>query len=256
MIVERQDANALAYQSSVTAKMLLGGVVDRPQWATPLIQVLENATGPPETRDWVEEHNRHTEQPYKFGPNTPTSHYHDVPTPVSRTPSSSIFGRKKKPEFPPASWITPPDETPTFTSDYSTADPTPRGVDERFMSEYDPFPSSSRGSTAFRSSVPHAPSSNPFASPPTGNLHSRSTSVFSPVTREEQEVHDVQEEIFSINRSKSLSHRPLRSKPELTKPLLPHEGVARAIALYDFQAAEVIGFILPPTCGTLFRFIT
>jgi hypothetical protein len=31
----------------------------------------------------------------------------------------------------------------------------------------------------------------------------------------------------------------IKTKPELAKPLLPHEGVARAIALYDFQAAQV-----------------
>jgi hypothetical protein len=36
-------------------------------------------------------------------------------------------------------------------------------------------------------------------------------------------------------------------KPGLEKPLLPHEGVARAIALYDFQAIEVHYAILIPS---------
>jgi hypothetical protein len=31
----------------------------------------------------------------------------------------------------------------------------------------------------------------------------------------------------------------IKPKPELSRPLLPHEGVARAIALYDFRAAQV-----------------
>jgi hypothetical protein len=38
-----------------------------------------------------------------------------------------------------------------------------------------------------------------------------------------------------------LSQSPpfIQIKPELNKPLLPHEGVARAIALYDYRATQV-----------------
>lgn len=42
----------------------------------------------------------------------------------------------------------------------------------------------------------------------------------------------------STNRSKSLSHRPIMPKPELARPLDSFEGVARAIAIFDFEAVE------------------
>lgn len=45
----------------------------------------------------------------------------------------------------------------------------------------------------------------------------------------------------TLPQSKSLpSDIPfIKSRPELEKPLAPHEGVARAIALFDFDAVEV-----------------
>lgn len=46
----------------------------------------------------------------------------------------------------------------------------------------------------------------------------------------------------SSYRKKTSSVLKLAPKPELTKPLLPHEGVARAIALYNFDAVQVCIF--------------
>ena len=39
-------------------------------------------------------------------------------------------------------------------------------------------------------------------------------------------------------------------KAELARPLLPHEGVARAIALYDFKAVQVRAGLVVTLCGT------
>ncbi|KDQ20379.1 hypothetical protein BOTBODRAFT_26380 [Botryobasidium botryosum FD-172 SS1] len=53
VIVERQDANALAYGSDVSVKMLLSGVVPPPPWAEELINALQKCTGGIE--GWVDE---------------------------------------------------------------------------------------------------------------------------------------------------------------------------------------------------------
>ncbi|KAG8946057.1 hypothetical protein FRC03_001510 [Tulasnella sp. 419] len=51
VIVERQDANAIAYGSDVTAKQLLSGNFPMPHWADGLIQALRDATG--EIPGWI-----------------------------------------------------------------------------------------------------------------------------------------------------------------------------------------------------------
>ncbi|EAU92639.2 SH3 domain-containing protein [Coprinopsis cinerea okayama7 len=234
VIVERQDANALAYNSPVTARMLLGGMIDPPPWATPLIQALDACTRFPGSRDWIEEHNRHTDQPYVFGTNaglTPT---------LSRAPSSSssFFSKRKKAEFPPTHWIAPPEEEQSSSNSGMTDPSSARAsFKQQFESDFDPFPSTSRGSRVSR-----PPSStNPFASPSSSSSHIRSNSLYMPATTSnQQDSWDTQDDVFSMNRSKSFAHRPLRSKPELSRPLTPNEGVARAIALFDFDAVEAV----------------
>ncbi|KAG6837887.1 hypothetical protein H0H93_013040 [Arthromyces matolae] len=74
VIVERQDANHQAYNSPVTARMLLGGIVEAPEWASPLIRTLESCTGTPSTgRRWVED-GFQRDGPYAFGPaSSPTA---------------------------------------------------------------------------------------------------------------------------------------------------------------------------------------
>ncbi|KAE9395916.1 DUF500-domain-containing protein [Gymnopus androsaceus JB14] len=42
----------------------------------------------------------------------------------------------------------------------------------------------------------------------------------------------------TMRQASSAQQQYIKPKPELTKPLLPHEGVARAIALYDFNGVE------------------
>ncbi|KAJ1309710.1 hypothetical protein OPQ81_006475 [Rhizoctonia solani] len=55
IIVERQDANALAYEADVTSKQLLSGVVPTPPWAQPLVRALERCTGLPTGQKWIQE---------------------------------------------------------------------------------------------------------------------------------------------------------------------------------------------------------
>lgn len=239
VIVERQDANALAYNSPVTARMLLGGTVDPPQWARPLINVLETCTRLPGGREWIEEHNRTADAPYMFG--SGVSSPAASPT-LSR--SSSFFSRKKKPqvEFPPASWMLPPDGSQVSEGTFHSA-PAQRGT---FDSDFMPSPSPSRR----LSYTDPTPPSNPFTRPPPPPAHLRSNSMFTPSSHQssingDDSLADWQlEQAFSANRSKSLSHRPIQPKPELARPLDPSEGVARAIALYDFQAVEVSSGLL------------
>ena len=54
VIVERQDANAQAYRTDVTAKQLLSGAIPPPEWASSLVKTLESCTGMPGGRRWVQ----------------------------------------------------------------------------------------------------------------------------------------------------------------------------------------------------------
>ncbi|WVQ81469.1 hypothetical protein IAT38_003593 [Cryptococcus sp. DSM 104549] len=55
VIIERQDANRLAYGGNPTAKQILSGQWDPPDWAGPLIDQLEKATGLPGGQKWMEQ---------------------------------------------------------------------------------------------------------------------------------------------------------------------------------------------------------
>jgi SH3 domain-containing YSC84-like protein 1 len=90
VIVERQDANAQAYKSDVTAKRLLSGSVPPPPWAMELIKTIEHCTGPPGGRSWVQDGGG--EQGYAFGGMASDAQ------PTRRKKASSVSS------FPPASW--------------------------------------------------------------------------------------------------------------------------------------------------------
>ena len=55
LIVERQDANRLAYGQDVSSKQLLTGTLERPEWAQELVDVLDACTGMPGGRVWVDD---------------------------------------------------------------------------------------------------------------------------------------------------------------------------------------------------------
>jgi hypothetical protein len=237
VIVERQDANVQAYNSPVTARILLGGVVEPPTWATPLIKTLEACTGMPGGREWV----------YDERPRTPggTYMFGGVASPGAGPSTPSFLRKKKKSEkdiFPPQSWGTASDsgsyfsdERPgthsrnmtwdghaTIPSTFETRFETDFGLDQPIYSKPDPFAdgNSSSSEPKQRHTSRSKSTSLDYASP-----------LYSPPS-------DI--DPFSIPSFKQ-SHTPpyIKPKPELARSLLPHEGVAKAIALYNFRAVEV-----------------
>jgi len=96
VIIERQDANALAYDSAVTGKMLLSGVVLPPHWASELIKTLDRCTSPPGGRNWILD-----------APNAGTLHSYafEGTASLSSNPQRRIKARSVT-AFPPASWGT------------------------------------------------------------------------------------------------------------------------------------------------------
>lgn len=55
VIVERQDANRVAYGGSVSVKEILSGQLDSPDWSNVLIDQIESSTRLPSGRSWVNE---------------------------------------------------------------------------------------------------------------------------------------------------------------------------------------------------------
>ncbi|CED84957.1 Uncharacterized conserved protein [Phaffia rhodozyma] len=106
VIVERQDANRLAYGTNVTSKQLLSGMVPPPPWAQLLIEKLTTSTGLPGGRAWVEDSPRNYESnenftarthsptwSEEFGDGTDRENRYDSPNDRrGSSPSSYAFG--------------------------------------------------------------------------------------------------------------------------------------------------------------------
>lgn len=267
VIVERQDANAQAYDSPVTAKMLLGGMVDPPDWARPLIKTLEMCTGMPNGRAWINDLSTHGRQ-YSFdglgsGGVSPSSG--SVP---SRAPSraASFLRKKKKPsDFPPASWGSPSDSGSYFstqpsrepsTSDLGTNTSARSGFGTQFYSDYDSAPAFAHNARIHEDSIP-ALREDPVVKATERNMHGRSASLFMNPTRRDYtgvstantdpdfmgftNARSPVEDPFSSRAASSFGPRRhtmvIQPKPELTQPL--RGGIGRAIALYQYQGQEV-----------------
>jgi len=52
VIIERQDANRIAYGGSISVKEILSGQIDRPGWSDALVEQIENSTGLPYGQKW------------------------------------------------------------------------------------------------------------------------------------------------------------------------------------------------------------
>lgn len=246
VIVERQDANVLAYKSPVTVKILLGGLIEPPPWATPLIKTLEACTGLPGNRRWIsDEGNRSPGGSYAFG---------GVASSGSRSKSPFFFGRKKLDNipFPPTSWGVEANAHPYFTDaaprshsrnmtwDGTTA--ASQNSKTKLDSNYDGIGLSS---TPAQLCPP-----NPFSSAEPGSLrsertpldHHRNLSLDPNVTTIHRPLDEDLDDIYvppTLNKANSPLSKPLiKPREELTRPLLPHEGLARAIALFNFEAVE------------------
>jgi len=256
MIVDRQDANSQAYRSDVTAKQILTGSIDRPEWASTLISTLERCTGSG-NRQWVQ--NDIAQPGYAFsGVGNPGSEV---------SPSPKGKANKKKSSFPPAHWGAVDEDN--FPNDYQNrAGPTTssrggdhlngfdthfdsdfafeeeshqhpkvqatRGLDDDFSNDPAP-PYDTPSDPSFGSSNPprSAGLTSPFSSSSKSHKKSFSYTSSNPFYAT-QEVDDID----AMSRSTSSTGPRIQPKPELAKPLSPSEGVARAIALFDFKAVE------------------
>ncbi|KZT23795.1 DUF500-domain-containing protein [Neolentinus lepideus HHB14362 ss-1] len=299
VMVERQDANTLAYRSQVSVKQLLSGAIPPPEWAQPLIRTLELCTGLPGTRKWVSDEPLSPGGGYAFN---------GLESPRNQSPSGrfSPFGKKKKggSPFPPPSWGRKKSNGSYFSSDFHDDYLGPRASDEldgippepEYRSTTGAVDPTSNFETHFDSdftledkarqkhprltvSPDHTSSTatydlyeqgshfNTFSAPskfaPNAMAHTRSFSSGSTsATRASPlaKTHSAQSKsdpfayasVYSSGRNGSNSSlhsddlnvstpsekpiRPLRVRPELSKPL--HEGVGRCIALYDFDAVQ------------------
>ncbi|KAG1749643.1 uncharacterized protein EDB91DRAFT_1108833 [Suillus paluster] len=266
VIMERQDANLLAYKQDVTAKMLLTGAVPCPEWASPLVKTLEACTGLPGTRKWIDDRARE-QSGYAFA------------SPKSEGSTPSFLAKKKKgADFPPEHWGRRRDSGSYFASGGSDSDvgPTPwddyeraprsgPGFDTKF--ESDPAPSSQSRHRPFNSvstppstKDPYDPAS-PFNSlPPFSSAHSslsdingaHSRSMSVPSTNQPSNRYPLanytnpfasspppDDNFFESDDQPSYRAAPfIKTKADLTASLPLDDGVSRAIALYDFKAVE------------------
>ncbi|KIJ07605.1 hypothetical protein PAXINDRAFT_173409 [Paxillus involutus ATCC 200175] len=277
VIVERKDANALAYNRDVTSKMLLSGVVPCPDWALPLVKTLESCTGMPGNRKWIDDRAKEP-TPYAFGgTNGATT---SSPTSQKTQRFSALLAKKRKDvEFPPQKWgirrnsgsyfsnddpddgnsvpWEDPDASSSRPSSFEAAsDPASSwpeqnrhrtsqsvaglsGTSSTTMHYYDPAspfnslpPFQSAHSSLSDKTASHLRSTSVPSAYPTDNRHSLAdyTNPFSSTSPED----DLE---YSHDNSQTSPPR-FKARPELAKPLSPLEGVARAIALYDFKAVE------------------
>ncbi|KAF7306585.1 Ysc84 domain-containing protein [Mycena indigotica] len=236
VIVERQDANVQAYGSQVTAKLLLGGAIPPPTWAEPLIKTLTSCTGMPGNREWITE-------------SSPTSAY-AFATPTSEMPPSQLRKKRKdsKSDFPPTSWGEPRDGGSYFSHQVEAA--SLRGKPE-YDSPFDPWDaaantgSTSQFPTQFKSDfVPekrHVRSATASQPPTVFDLFDAeptTASPSSPFAENQPMLGHTRSMSASPYKPKSISTPFLKPQPALSRSTPPPEGVARAVALYDFQAVQ------------------
>ena len=253
MIVERQDANFQAYDSPVTARMLLGGTVDPPDWALPLIKTLEACTGMPGGREWINDGTAGIGRTaYAFGGTASPS---PSPSPSPRVNMPSFLQKKKKPDvppFPPPSWQLDNQSDSSFSTtahQSHSRNHTWDGGDYLFygtpknsslVSQYKPSKSADKSLVSTNASFeslmnPFVPSTNPF---------SRKSSMYTNEGFSTAPTSDtLPEKNYPVRSPKPF----VKPREELARPLLSHEGIARAVAVYDFNAVEVAN----PLCSCL-----
>ncbi|ETW75827.1 hypothetical protein HETIRDRAFT_38024 [Heterobasidion irregulare TC 32-1] len=282
VIVERQDANAQAYKSDVSVKVLLSGSVDPPEFAMGLIHTLDACTGMPGNRHWVKDDHSAPGTPidggYAFG---------GIASSGTEGPASLKKSRKNSNAFPPASWGRKKSSGSYFNTDAPTQGNTITGSDRSSVSgagrpSWDDAPradSTQNFGTRFESDfVPDAPNSTPRPqlgstlspnSPMLGRgslshtsskntsldlsrfnpkpiMHSRSASAAAYPSYDSYDsnpfapsIDEDEGDLYGSSTDKG--HKPslrIAAKAELTRPLHPGEGVARAIALFDFKGQQ------------------
>ncbi|KAF8807675.1 DUF500-domain-containing protein [Phlegmacium glaucopus] len=232
VIMERQDANFQAYNSPVTARMLLGGTVDPPDWALPLIKTLEACTGMPGGREWINDGTTGTT--YAFG---------GMASPGSRINTPSFLQKKKKPDnlaFPPASWQSD-DQSDSYFSN------TGRQTHSRSHT-WDAFASKTSHTSdwASQQKSPKSPSKSLVST--NSSFESLTDPFISSTDPLSQKSSMYTNQGLSTSATSSTllgKNNPVHSlmpfdkrREELATPLSFHEGICRAVALYNFDAVE------------------
>jgi SH3 domain-containing YSC84-like protein 1 len=262
VIVERQDANAQAYQSDVTVKQLLGGSIEPPPWASPLLKTIEACTGMPGGRKWIDD--ERGDSKYVFG---------GMASPGSELPPS-LRKQKRKSSYPPPSWGAQK-SSGSYFSDYddsvSVAIPSGKPSDSGAHDWTDNF-SASKFETQFDSDFSNTQIqtsrtkqgfSKPVAvdtlvdlsEPPITQMHSRSASITAaqtsiPPSFPVAGTSVIRASPLSLKTSSSLPGNGISIQggsmpvPSSTtgsgqRAPLPSGAIARAVALYNFQAMEV-----------------
>jgi SH3 domain-containing YSC84-like protein 1 len=263
VIVERQDANAHAYHSNVSARQILSGSVTLPDWAQPLIRTLESCTSVPGGHTWLSD-DRHTSgSQYAFGGIASTNS--EVPQSLRKQrPNPSSAGT-----FPPDSWDTsrssgsypgPPAEEIVSGSawdyDHATSFDDPPPFDTTFDDDVSPtsrprarhipgqsLDSSIRTSSGTRLQSAHTRSSSTAA---------RITNPFRSQAERESDGYDIRSPFAPTLEDEdnpfgsgsravdaaAAQYREAERDRVLSRPLAQGEGVGRAIALFDFRAVE------------------
>ncbi|TFY61570.1 hypothetical protein EVJ58_g4424 [Rhodofomes roseus] len=296
VIVERQDANAQAYHSNVSAKSLLSGAIPPPEWAMPLVRTLEACTGMPGGRPWIEEFRSQHETPRAIRRELAsnrvrrglTAKCKDEPLTEQqlRVPTSELgkaqdvwrLLRERLPRSESCAGAIGPGGAEQFAggtarlgggisipatepcaqaddgllryeirSDYAT--------DEQ-LRRHPTLSLSGKTPTRTLDDDDDPRERNPFStSRPNGGdttSHRRAYSAYAPSSLSGGESHSQRDPFGSRDDLDDLSYggKPpakisstlappkLTPKVELTRPLQPHEGVARAIALYNFNAVQ------------------
>jgi SH3 domain-containing YSC84-like protein 1 len=240
VIVERQDANTAAYNADISAKRLLSGEIKPPEWAAGLIRTLDTCTGMPSGQPWKGDRDGGAKSPYLFG---------SVESPRNEKPSmfSGSQARKNPKQrgsnssstFPPTSWGSPKDkgsyfddllEEPSSSSRVSRSNTSATAnFETQFESDFVPEQTYPRST--------HKPSNSRFNrdSPSSNQARSSTVSSYSDRRSNPFSSSETDQEFFQTQESRPF----IAPKPELAKPLLPHEGVARGIALFNFRAVQV-----------------
>ena len=242
VIMERQDANFQAYNSPVTARMLLGGTIEPPDWASPLIKTLEACTRMPGGREWINDFSGGTsESTYAFG---------GTGSPDSRVNTPSFLQKKKKadtPVFPPSTWQSDTQSDPfssPATSQIHSRNHTWNGGDYPFHTSTSKSPTSdliSQQKSPDKSLVSTSSSFEDLANPfiASTNPFSRKSSMYRSTSSNPSSLPEKDDPFHSLT-------PVIKPREELARPL-PHKGIGRAVAIYDFKAVEVvIYFIFAP----------
>lgn len=257
--------------------MLLSGSIPPPEWAQPLIQTLENCTGMPGNRRWVDELNARSGDNYVFG---------GIESPRDENGSSGAhrpsMGSRKNSYGNYFDFNDSPDQssprqhssTYPSTSSHDLDEPGTDYFETKFESDFVPNEQPRRNSRLSTSSSSPRPGDYPFKSVGSNSgTHKRSVSAYTPTTSSRFSRNNSRNNPFEddagygtrspinyeheVDEDRDVFGAPIRNaargirgsspppapkltpKTELSRPLQPHEGVARAIALFDFNAVQV-----------------